>query len=69
MAKKDTAQRITVIDRTQPRVGIQITEMTFDERSGARKKKGFGHLTVYGVTGAAAKEIIGAAFKSAEDKK
>ena len=58
--------RITVVDRTQKRVAIQITEISFDERTGRRKKQGHAHLTVYGVNGEQAKQIIADAFKAAE---
>jgi hypothetical protein len=62
-----TAQQTqaVVIDRTRPRVAVQLTEIVYDQKTGGLKRKGRSHLTVYGLTGKQAKAIITGAFAAA----
>ena len=64
MAKKKDAE-ITIINRSAPRVAIQITEISIDAKTKIRRRKSIAHLTVTNLSGEEAKRIIVKAIEKA----
>lgn len=61
--KKDT--EITIINRSAPRVAIQITEISVDAKTKIRRRQSIAHLTVTNLSGEEAKKIIVKAIEKA----
>ncbi len=61
--KKDT--EITIINRSAPRVAIQITEISIDAKTKTRRRESIAHLTVTNLSGQEAKKIIIKAIEKA----
>jgi hypothetical protein len=61
--KKD--REITIIDRSAPRVAIQITEIAVDAKTKTRRRQSIAHLTVANLSGEEAKKIIIRAIEKA----
>ena len=64
MAKKKDAE-ITIINRSAPRVAIQITEISIDAKTKIRRRQSIAHLTVTNLSGEQAKKIIVKAIEKA----
>ena len=64
MAKKKDAE-ITIINRSAPRVAIQITEISIDAKTKIRRRQSIAHLTVTNLSGEEAKKIIVKAIEKA----
>ena len=64
MAKK-REKDITIIDRSAPRVAIQITEISVDANKKTRQRQSVAHLTVTNLSGEEAKRIIVRAIEKA----
>jgi len=62
---KQKPKEITIIDRSSPRVAIQITEISFDARKKTRQRQSVAHLTVTNISGEEAKRIIIKAIEKA----
>jgi hypothetical protein len=54
--------KIQVIDRSAPRVAIEITELVYDAKKKSSKRHARQHITVYGVSSEDARRIIAEAF-------
>lgn len=67
MAKKRDAE-ITIINRSGPRVAIQITEISIDDKTKIRQRKSIAHLTVTNLSGDEAKKIIIKAIEKASGR-
>ena len=66
MAKeKDKEREIIIIDRSAPRVAIQITEIAVDAKKKTRRRQSVAHLTVTNLSGEEAKKIIIRAIEKA----
>jgi hypothetical protein len=61
--KKDT--EIVIINRSAPRVAIQITEISVDAKTKIRRRQSIAHLTVTNLSGEEAKKIIVKAIEKA----
>ena len=61
--KKDT--EIVIINRSAPRVAIQITEISVDAKTKIRRRQSIAHLTVTNLSGEEAKRIIVKAIEKA----
>jgi hypothetical protein len=61
--KKDT--EIVIINRSAPRVAIQITEISIDSKTKIRRRQSIAHLTVTNLSGEEAKKIIVKAIEKA----
>jgi hypothetical protein len=61
--KKDT--EIVIINRSAPRVAIQITEISIDSKTKIRRRQSIAHLTVTNLSGEQAKKIIVKAIEKA----
>ena len=61
--KKDT--EIVIINRSAPRVAIQITEISIDAKTKIRRRQSIAHLTVTNLSGEEAKKIIVRAIEKA----
>lgn len=61
--KKDT--EIVIINRSAPRVAIQITEISIDAKTKIRRRQSIAHLTVTNLSGEQAKKIIVKAIEKA----
>jgi len=61
--KKDT--EIVIINRSAPRVAIQITEISVDAKKKTRRRQSVAHLTVTNLSGEDAKRIIVKAIEKA----
>jgi hypothetical protein len=61
--KKD--KEITIINRSSPRVAIQITEISIDPKTKIRRRESIAHLTVTNLSGEEAKRIIVKAIEKA----
>jgi len=64
LAKKKDAE-ITIINRSAPRVAIQITEISIDAKTKIRRRQSIAHLTVTNLSGEEAKKIIVKAIEKA----
>ncbi len=64
MAKKKDKE-ITIINRSSPRVAIQITEISIDPKTKIRRRESIAHLTVTNLSGEEAKKIIVKAIEKA----
>ena len=67
MAKKKDAE-ITIINRSAPRVAIQITEISIDAKTKIRRRESIAHLTVANLSGEEAKRIIIKAIEKARGR-
>ena len=65
MAKE---KEITIIDRSAPRVAIQITEISIDAKTKTRRRESVAHLTVTNLSGEEAKKIIIKAIEKAGNR-
>jgi len=61
--KKDT--EIVIINRSAPRVAIQITEISIDAKTKIRRRQSIAHLTVTNLSGEEARKIIVKAIEKA----
>ncbi len=62
---KEKERDITIIDRSAPRVAIQITEISVDVKKKTRRRQSVAHLTVTNLSGEEAKKIIVRAIEKA----
>lgn len=62
---KEKERDITIIDRSAPRVAIQITEISVDAKNKTRRRQSVAHLTVTNLSGEEAKRIIVRAIEKA----
>jgi GTP-sensing pleiotropic transcriptional regulator CodY len=62
---KEKERDITIIDRSAPRVAIQITEISVDAKNKTRRRQSVAHLTVTNLSGEEAKRIIIRAIEKA----
>jgi GTP-sensing pleiotropic transcriptional regulator CodY len=62
---KEKERDITIIDRSAPRVAIQITEISVDAKNKTRRRQSVAHLTVTNLSGEEAKKIIIKAIEKA----
>jgi len=67
LAKKKDAE-ITIINRSAPRVAIQITEISIDAKTKIRRRESIAHLTVANLSGEEAKRIIIKAIEKARGR-
>ncbi len=67
MAKNKDAE-ITIINRSAPRVAIQITEISIDAKTKIRRRESIAHLTVANLSGEEAKRIIIKAIEKARGR-
>jgi len=67
LAKKKDAE-ITIINRSAPRVAIQITEISIDAKTKIRRRESIAHLTVANLAGEEAKRIIIKAIEKARGR-
>ncbi len=65
MAKKKEND-ITIIDRSAPRVAIQITEISVDAKRKSSQRQSVAHLTVTNLYGEEAKRMIVKTTEKAE---
>ena len=63
---KETA--ITIINRSAPRVAIQISEISIDTKTKMRRRESIAHLTVANLSGQEAKKIIIKAIEKARGR-
>jgi len=62
---KEKERDITIIDRSAPRVAIQITEISVDAKNKTRRRQSVAHLTVTNLSGEEAKKLIIRAIEKA----
>lgn len=62
---KEKEREIIIIDRSAPRVAIQITEIAVDAKKKTRRRQTVAHLTVTNLSGEEAKRIIIKAIEKA----
>jgi GTP-sensing pleiotropic transcriptional regulator CodY len=62
---KEKEREIIIIDRSAPRVAIQITEIAVDAKKKTRRRQSVAHLTVTNLSGEEAKRIIIRAIEKA----
>ena len=62
---KAKEREIIIVDRSAPRVAIQITEISVDAKKRTRRRQSVAHLTVTNLTGEEAKRIIIKAIEKA----
>ncbi|HEY7318599.1 MAG TPA: hypothetical protein VIE89_13565 [Candidatus Binatia bacterium] len=62
---KEKEREITIVDRSAPRVAIQITEISIDAKKKTRRRQSVAHLTVTNLSGEEAKRIIIRAIEKA----
>jgi hypothetical protein len=62
---KQKPREISIIDRSSPRVAIQITEISVDAKKKTRQRQSVAHLTVTNISGEEAKRIIIKAIEKA----
>ena len=55
---KEKEREIIIVDRSAPRVAIQITEISVDAKKKTRRRQSVAHLTVTNLSGDEAKKII-----------
>jgi hypothetical protein len=67
VAKRKDAE-ITIINRSAPRVAIQITEISIDAKTKTRRRESIAHLTVANLSGDEAKRIIIKAIEKASGR-
>jgi len=67
LAKNKDAE-ITIINRSAPRVAIQITEISIDAKTKIRRRESIAHLTVANLSGEEAKRIIIKAIEKARGR-
>jgi len=62
---KEKEREIIIVDRSAPRVVIQITEISMDAKKKTRRRQSVAHLTVTNLSGEEAKKIIIRAIEKA----
>jgi hypothetical protein len=62
---KQKERDIKIIDRSAPRVAIQITEIAVDAKKKTRRRQSVAHLTVTNLSGEEARRIIIKAIEKA----
>jgi len=62
---KEKEREIIIVDRSAPRVAIQITEISMDAKKKTRRRQSVAHLTVTNLSGEEAKKIIIRAIEKA----
>lgn len=62
---KKKGSAITIVDRSAPRISIQITEILVDPDKKTRHRESVAHFTVTNLTGAEAKKIVLKAIEKA----
>jgi hypothetical protein len=62
---KEKERKITILDRSTPRIAIQITEISVDAKKNARRRQSVAHLTVTNLSGEEARRIIIKAIEKA----
>ena len=62
---KEKEREIIIVDRSAPRVAIQITEISVDAKKKTRRRQSVAHLTVTNLSGEEAKKIIIKAIEKA----
>lgn len=66
MAKEKGRDReIRIVDRSAPRIAIQISEISLDTKTKTRRRQSVAHLTVTNLSGEEAKKIIIKAIEKA----
>ena len=66
MAKeKSRDKEIRIVDRSAPRIAIQISEISVDAKTKTRRRESVAHLTVTNLSGEEAKKIIIRAIEKA----
>ena len=66
MAKEKGRDRETrIVDRSAPRIAIQISEISLDTKTKTRRRQSVAHLTVTNLSGEEAKKIIIKAIEKA----
>jgi GTP-sensing pleiotropic transcriptional regulator CodY len=62
---KEKEREIIIVDRSAPRVAIQITEISGDAKKKTRRRQSVAHLTVTNLSGEEAKKLIIKAIEKA----
>jgi hypothetical protein len=62
---KEKERKITILDRSTPRIAIQITEISVDAKKNTRRRQSVAHLTVTNLSGEEARRIIIKAIEKA----
>lgn len=62
---KEKEREIIIVDRSAPRVAIQITEISVDAKKKTRRRQSVAHLTVTNLSGEEAKKLIIKAIEKA----
>ena len=65
---KNKKTEITIINRSAPRVAIQISEISIDIKTKRRRRESIAHLTVANLSGQDAKKTIIKAIEKARGK-
>lgn len=65
---KNKETEITIINRSAPRVAIQISEISIDTKTKMRRRESVAHLTVANLSGPEAKRIIIKAIEKARGR-
>ncbi len=66
LAKEKRRDReIRIVDRSAPRIAIQISEISLDPKTKIRRRQSVAHLTVTNLSGEEAKRIIIKAIEKA----
>ena len=66
MAKdKERDREIRIVDRSAPRIAIQISEISLDAKTKTRRRQSVAHLTVSNLSGEKARRIIIRAIEKA----
>jgi hypothetical protein len=63
--EKPRDREIRIVDRSAPRIAIQISEISVDAKTKARRRQSVAHLTVTNLSGEEAKRIIIKAIEKA----
>jgi len=65
---KNKETEITIINRSAPRVAIQISEISIHTKTKMRRRESIAHLTVANLSGQEAKKIIIKAIEKARGR-
>jgi hypothetical protein len=66
LAKEKQGDReIRIVDRSSPRIAIQISEISVDPKTKLRRRQSVAHLTVTNLSGKEGKKIIIKAIEKA----
>jgi len=63
--EKGRDREIRIVDRSAPRIAIQISEISLDTKTKTRRRQSVAHLTVTNLSGEEAKKIIIKAIEKA----